>query len=80
MPAERIVVDRGEDPHGTVASAHAPDAVNAIVAQRGVEVAHPLLVGAGEVAVTREGVWRREWLPSERRGVVDGGLQFLRAA
>ena len=52
--AQRVVVDGVEDAHRAVAAAEAPDAVDARIADGGVEVREPRGVVAGEIAVARE--------------------------
>src|SRR5690348_13188528 len=72
MAAQRVEVDAVEDAHHPVATANAPDGIDAIVAQRGIEVVQSRLVARGEVAVPLEHVCADDRLPSERARIVDG--------
>jgi hypothetical protein len=64
-PGERGEVDPVEDSQQSDAAPEAPDRVDGVVAQGGVEVVEPLVVAAGEPAVARRHVGAEPRLEAE---------------
>ena len=71
-PAERIVVEMGEQAHRAVASAHAQDRVHGVVSKRGIQVAQSLGIAPTEVVVASEHVVAHG-RPVRSQGDGDGG-------
>jgi hypothetical protein len=69
-----VVVDGVEQAHGAVAAAEAPDGVDAIVAQRVVQIGETVRVAAGEVVGFFVGVSADHRLPAEGGGVGGGAI------
>src|SRR5436853_583929 len=77
---ERGVVDGVEQAHGAVAAAQAPDGVDAIVAQRVVEISEPAFVVAREIIFAFVRVAADDRFPAERARVGRRALQIRRNA
>src|SRR5690348_11608245 len=65
------VIEAIEDAHRTVAAANAPDRIDAIVGNRGVEIGESLIVAAREIAIARQRMRARDWLPPQAARVLD---------
>ena len=77
---ERRVVEVREQTHRAVAATHAPDRVDGVVGERGVQVAQSLAVAPAEVVVAGEHVVAGGRLPAEGARVGDGSLELVRPA
>jgi hypothetical protein len=75
-PAQRAPIDAVEDTHRTVSAAQTPDAINARVAQRVVEIGGTHLVLAGEIAGARQRMRRHDRLPAQITRVGDGTIEI----
>ena len=76
MVAPRRVVEAVEQSHRAIAAANAPDGVDRIVGDEGVEVGASRLVGAGEIRVALEHVGADDRLPSQHSRIRNCALEI----
>jgi hypothetical protein len=75
--AQRRVVDLIENAHRAIAAARAPNGIDRVVRQRGVEIRETISVGASEIAIARESVRSDDRHPPERAHILLRACEIL---